>query len=169
MQFIQKTLGKLISFCRKTDSLLFLVAHPTKLRKNEKNGKFPIATAYDISGSADFWNMPSYVISVRREQDDETLEFLTYGQVVISKAKVNETMGDTGIWNFRYNVNNGRYITDDKENSCNFDNTNWITKEEYKEPEEPKLQALNPYEAFGLPKNYLVCKYGTEQDDDMPF
>lgn len=169
MQFIQKTLGKLISFCRKTDSLLFLVAHPTKLRKNEKNGKFPIATAYDISGSADFWNMPSYVISVRREQDDETLEFLTYGQVVISKAKVNETMGDTGIWNFRYNVNNGRYITDDKEKSCNFDNTNWITKEEYKEPEEPKLQALNPYEAFGMPKNNLFCKDGTEQDDDMPF
>jgi twinkle protein len=169
MQFIQKTLGKLISFCRKTDSLLFLVAHPTKLRKNEKNGKFPIATAYDISGSADFWNMPSYVISVRREQDDETLEFLTYGQVVISKAKVNETMGDTGIWNFRYNVNNGRYITDDKEKICNFDNTNWITKEEYKEPEESKLQALNPYEAFGMPKNDLFCKDGTEQDDDMPF
>ena len=169
MQFIQKTLGKLISFCRKTDSLLFLVAHPTKLRKNEKNGKFPIATAYDISGSADFWNMPSYVISVRREQDDETLEFLTYGQVVISKAKVNETMGDTGIWNFRYNINNGRYITDDKEKSCNFDNTNWITKEEYKEPEEPKLQALNPYEAFGMPKNDLFCKDGEEQDDDMPF
>ena len=169
MQFIQKTLGKLISFCRKTDSLLFLVAHPTKLRKNEKNGKFPLATAYDISGSADFWNMPSYVISVRREQDDETLEFLNYGQVVISKAKVNETMGDTGIWNFRYNINNGRYITDDKEKSINFDNTNWITNEEYKEPEEPKLQAINPYEAFGMPKNDLFCKDGTEQDDDMPF
>jgi hypothetical protein len=109
------------------------------------------------------------LLSVRREQDDETLEFLTYGQVVISKAKVNETMGDTGIWNFRYNVNNGRYITDDKEKICNFDNTNWITKEEYKEPEESKLQALNPYEAFGMPKNDLFCKDGTEQDDDMPF
>ena len=65
---------------------------------------------------------------------------------------------DIGIWNFRYNVNNGRYITDDKENSCNFDNTNWITKEEYKEPEEPKLQALNHYKAFGMPKNDLFRK-----------
>lgn len=167
--FIKKTLQKFIQFSKITNSNVFIVAHPTKLKKDEKTGKFPIATAYDISGSADWWNMMSYVISVRREQDDETLKFLTYGQVVISKAKVNETMGDTGIWNFRYNVNNGRYITDDKEKNCNFDNTNWITKEEYKEPEEPKLQSLNPYEAFGMPKNDLFCKDGIEQDDDMPF
>ena len=131
--YIKKTLKKIISFVNKNDCLLFLIAHPTKLQKT-KEGKFPMASMYDISGSADFFNMTSYGISVRREQDDETLEFLSYGQVAISKAKLNETMGSTGIWEFRYNINNGRYITDNKNKEVDFDNSNWITKKEYIEP-----------------------------------
>ena len=131
--YIKKTLKKIISFVKKNDCLLFLIAHPTKLQKT-KEGKFPMASMYDISGSADFFNMTSYGISVRREQDDETLEFLSYGQVAISKAKLNETMGSTGIWEFRYNINNGRYITDNKNKDVDFDNSNWITKKEYIEP-----------------------------------
>ena len=131
--YIKKTLKKIISFVKKNDCLLFLIAHPTKLQKT-KEGKFPMASMYDISGSADFFNMTSYGISVRREQDDETLEFLSYGQVAISKAKLNETMGSTGIWEFRYNINNGRYITDNKNKEVDFDNSNWITKKEYIEP-----------------------------------
>ena len=154
MEYIQKTLGKFIQFAKMTDSLVLLVAHPVKLRKEEKTGKFPMATAYDISGSADFFNMPSYVISVRREQDDETLEFLSYGQIAISKAKNNETMGTTGMWNFRYNINNGRYSSDD-DTEVYFDNSNWITKQEYVEP---KIQPITPSEAFQ-----------TEIDDDFPF
>ena len=134
--YIKKTLKKIISFVKKNDCLLFLIAHPTKLQKT-KEGKFPMASMYDISGSADFFNMTSYGISVRREQDDETLEFLSYGQVAISKAKLNETMGSTGIWEFRYNINNGRYITDNKNKEVDFDNSNWITKADYKEPKLP--------------------------------
>ena len=146
--YIKKTLQKITSFVQRNDALLFLIAHPTKLQKT-KEGKYPIATMYDISGSADFFNMTSYGISVRREQDDDTLEFLTYGQVAISKAKLNETMGDTGIWEWRYNVNNGRYITDDKNNPTgDFDNKNWITKlDNKKEPEKP-LPQINPSDAF---------------------
>lgn len=156
MEFIQKTLGKFISFAKNTDSLVLLIAHPTKLKKEEKTGKFPMATAYDISGSADFFNMPSYVISVRREQDDETLEFLSYGQIGISKAKHNETMGNTGVWNFRYNINNGRYSCDESV-EVNYDNSNWITKQEYKEHIE-KIKSITLGEAFQ-----------TEIDDDFPF
>lgn len=148
--YIKKTLKKIISFCKRNDALLFLIAHPTKLQKL-KDGKYPIATMYDISGSADFFNMTSYGISVRREQADETLEFLSHGQVAISKAKLNETMGNTGIWEFRYNVNNGRYVSDILDDRATvYDNSNWITKEEYKEPEkEYKIPTITPNEAFG--------------------
>lgn len=142
--YIKKTLKKIISFVKKNDCLLFLIAHPTKLQKT-KEGKFPMASMYDISGSADFFNMTSYGISVRREQDDETLEFLSYGQVAISKAKLNETMGSTGVWEFRYNINNGRYISEDKNKSVEFDNSNWITKKEYIEP---KIQPATITQAF---------------------
>lgn len=143
--FIKKTLKKITTFAQKHDALIFLIAHPTKLQKT-KDGKFPVATMYDISGSADFFNMTSYGISVRREQDDETLAFMSHGQVAISKAKVNETMGDTGIWEFRYNINNGRYMTDEINNS--FDNSNWVTKQENKEPEKTPLPIITPEQAF---------------------
>ena len=100
--------------------------------------------------------MPSYVISVRREQDDETLEFLSYGQIGISKAKHNETMGNTGVWQFRYNINNGRYSCNESV-EINFDNSNWITKQEYIEPKE-YIKPLSVNEAFQ-----------TEIDDEFPF
>ena len=145
--YIKKTLKKIISFVKRNDALLFLIAHPTKLQKL-KDGKYPMATMYDISGSADFFNMTSYGISVRREQDDQTMEFLSHGQVSISKAKLNETMGSTGIWDFRYNINNGRYITYSFDETNNYDNSNWITKEEFKEPEEKPLPKLDPDQAW---------------------
>lgn len=144
--YIKKTLKKIISFVKRNDALLFLIAHPTKLQKL-KDGKFPIATMYDISGSADFFNMTSYGISVRREQDDETLEFLSYGQVAISKAKLNETMGIPGVWEFRYNINNGRYISENRNGAVQFDNSNWITSTE-REEQEFKLPTLTPDIAF---------------------
>lgn len=145
--YIKKVLKKIISFVKKNDALLFLIAHPTKLQKN-KDGKYPIASMYDISGSADFNNMTSYGISVRREQKDETLEFLSHGQVAISKAKLNETMGNTGIWDFRYNVNNGRYMTDKFNEKNDYDDSNWITKEELKPPEPEQLPFIDPDQAF---------------------
>lgn len=146
--YIKKTLGKLISFAKRTDSLLLLIAHPTKLRKDEK-GKFPMPSMYDISGSADFWNMVDYGIAVRREQDEQG-KFLTFGQVNIAKTKYNETMGSTGLWNFRYNINNGRYVWDDIDTAASpiHDNSNWITKEEYKEPEEKPLPLISIQQAF---------------------
>ena len=156
--FIKKVLKKLDNFVKKNDVLLFLIAHPRKLEKNKTTGKFPMPSMYDISGSADFNNMTSYGISVRREQDDETLEFLSYGQVSISKAKLNETMGSTGVWEFRYNINNGRYITDKKDNTNDFDNSNWITKTEYKEEIKPVPMATTQ-QAFEI-DNYL---------DECPF
>lgn len=159
--FIKKTLGKMISFAKKTDSLLLLIAHPTKLQKNKDNGKFPMPTMYDISGSADFWNMVDYGISVRREQDDETKKFLTFGQVNIAKTKYNKTMGSTGLWEFRYNIQNGRYTSENASDGLpQYDNSNWITKEEYNEPPPQPLPQMSVQSAFSLPE---------EQDENMPF
>lgn len=65
-------------------------------------------------------------------------------------------MGDTGLWNFRYNINNGRYCVDTlDEKQPVFDNSNWITKEEYTEPEPIQIPMVSPKDAF--------------DDDDCPF
>ena len=54
------------------------------------------------------------------------------------------------VWNFRYNINNGRYVFDDinTATSPTFDNSNWITKEEFKPIEEKPLPKLNPQDAW---------------------
>lgn len=153
--FIKKALGKMIAFTKKTDSLLFLVAHPTKLPKGN-DGKFKMPTPYDISGSADFWNMPDYCMSIRRNQDDDG-KFLSHGTVLVSKTKINKTLGDTGQWDFWYNINNGRYLTDFNDGAERiWDNSNWITKEEPKEYALPKMEATPSI-------------FEQEDDDDFPF
>jgi len=80
------------------------------------------------------------------------MEFLSHGQVAISKAKLNETMGKTGVWEFRYNINNGRYVSDIMDDRATvYDNSNWITKEDYKEPDkvEYKVPTASIQDAFG--------------------
>ena len=147
--FIKKNLIKMNNFAKRTDSLLFLIAHPTKMSKDDK-GKYLIPGPYNISGSADFLNMADYTLTVHRNQYDNG-KYETFGSVVVQKTKINKTLGDTGSWPYWYNINNGRYITDQMNGEMKqWDNTNWITKEEYKEPEreEYKLPLIQPNIAF---------------------
>lgn len=147
--FIKKSLVAMSNFAKRTDSLLFLVAHPTKMQKEK--GIYKIPGPYDISGSADFWNMLDYTLTVHRTQNEDG-KFQSFGTVIVQKAKINKTMGDTGTWGYWYNINNGRYITDhDDGRPKQWDNSNWITKVEYFPPEEPEyqVQPVTINEAFG--------------------
>lgn len=147
--FIKKNLVKMSNFTKSTDSLLFLIAHPTKMQKDK--GIYKIPGPYDISGSADFWNMLDYTLTVHRIQKEDG-QFNSFGVVIVQKAKINKTMGETGTWPYWYNINNGRYITDHENGQQKqWDNSNWITNEEYYPPEEPefKIQPLTLNEAFG--------------------
>lgn len=147
--FIKKNLIKMNNFAKRTDSLLLLIAHPTKMTKDEK-GNYLIPGPYNISGSADFLNMADYTLTVHRMQDDDG-KYRTIGAVVVQKTKINKTLGATGTWPYLYNINNGRYETDHMSGEpTKWDNSNWITKEEYKEPEkEYKIPTVTPNEAFG--------------------
>ena len=52
---IDNVLGKLTVFAQMNNVIIFLVAHPTKMSKNEL-GTYASPTLYDVSGSADFRN-----------------------------------------------------------------------------------------------------------------
>lgn len=152
LDYIAGVLIKLSNFAKKHDVLIHLVAHPKKLDK-DKGGFYPMATMYDISGSADFWNMSDYGISVMRTQDPETKKFLTYGTIATQKVKFKH-LGRTDAIGFKYNYNNGRYeseqsIIDD------WDYSNWIKKELAL----PAVVPESPENAF----------YTDEDDDDFPF
>ncbi|WP_394264986.1 DnaB-like helicase C-terminal domain-containing protein [Bergeyella zoohelcum] len=122
---ISQILIKLSNFAKKHDVLMILVAHPKKLQK-DKDGFYPMPTMYDISGSADFWNMADYGVGIMREQDAETKKFLNHGTIAIQKVKL-KNLGKTDAICYKYNYNNGRY---ESENSIisDWDNSNWVTK-----------------------------------------
>ena len=65
-QYVSECLSLVREFALKTDTHVFIIAHPKKLMK-DNNGQFPVATMYDISGSAHFFNKTDNGLSVHRD------------------------------------------------------------------------------------------------------
>lgn len=99
-EYVSICLTQIKVFCMKTDSHVFLVAHPTKLRK--ENGKYEVATLYSISGSAHFFNKTDNGISVYR--DFETNEVVVY----VQKVRF-DWNGKIGMCNFTLNKETRQY------------------------------------------------------------
>lgn len=64
-EYVSQCLSKIKKFAQKFNVKVFLVAHPTKLRKND-SGQYEVPTPYDISGSANFRNKADNCITVYR-------------------------------------------------------------------------------------------------------
>lgn len=102
-QYISRVLDRMSSFAIQNDILFVLMAHPTKVRKDNGNGGVP--TMYDINGSANFFNKADYGIIVHRERDENK----NYTLVRVEKVKFRH-LGQPGDATFKFNVINGRYI-----------------------------------------------------------
>ena len=84
--YIGDCLGQLSAAAQTYGYHQWIVAHPTKVFKGE-NGQYGIVTPNLISGSANWWNMPENILSVRRnieDADDRTT------QVYIQKIRWDE-------------------------------------------------------------------------------
>jgi twinkle protein len=64
-QYISRQLAKIRRFTRLHKIHTFVVAHPTKLQK-DKDGDYPVPTAYDIAGGAMWRNKADNIICVHR-------------------------------------------------------------------------------------------------------
>lgn len=104
-QAIRHVLTELTAFAQANNVLIFLVAHPTKMRKGE-DGKTAAPSLYDVSGSADFRNMTHNGYTVYRDfETDKT-------QIINGKTKFN-FQGQMGqMVEFNYNPINQRYYVD---------------------------------------------------------
>ncbi len=102
-QYISRVLDRMSTFAVQNDLLFVLMAHPTKVRKDNGNGGIP--TMYDINGSANFFNKADYGIIVHRERDESK----NYTLVRVEKVKFRH-LGQPGDAIFKFNVINGRYI-----------------------------------------------------------
>ncbi|MDE7081647.1 MAG: toprim domain-containing protein [Muribaculaceae bacterium] len=101
-QYISRVLDRLTIFAQQNDALVFLMAHPKKVAKDNGNGGVP--TFYDIAGSAHFFNKTDYGIIVHRD--------MAAGNTLVRVEKVKfRHLGQKGDVRFGFNTDNGRYIS----------------------------------------------------------
>ena len=101
---IDTILTKLTSFAQQNNVCIFLIAHPTKMKKND-DGIYECPTLYDVSGSADFRNQTHNGNAIYRNFGDDP-----YTKFVNLKTKFSfqgEIGSDT---KFNYDYASGRYF-----------------------------------------------------------
>lgn len=152
--YIAGVLKKLCNFAQHHDVMVVLVAHPRKIDPTRNPDGVP--GPYDINGSANFFNMTDFGITIHRNRDDE------YSRVLARVWKVKfRHLGETGDSWFRYNLGNGRYcpIEHDHPEQVVYDNDNYIGKP-------ITLDTINPAPA---PAENLQKPFSWRDDEEETF
>lgn len=106
--YIAKVLVKLRNFARKTGIHLILIAHPKKMNKiNGSDYNFEIPVLYDISGSANFYNVADNGLTVYRRFDESDAS-KSNTEIYIQKVK-SKYIGKLGRIDFSYDINTQSY------------------------------------------------------------
>lgn len=139
--YISNQLAKLTSFKQRYNVHIFLVAHPTKIKKDKNTKKYELPTLYDISGSANFFNKTDNGLCVYRDFSEN--------KTVVSVQKIKfKHLGKVGQVAFCYDMASGRYYP--QYDVADYSN-HLISKPAIRQPQEVAI------------KSYY------ENDDDMPF
>lgn len=103
-EYVSRCLTRLRRFARAHEVHIFLVAHPTKLKKNQQD-EYPVPTPYDVSGSAHFRNKADNCICIWRDVEDPKNETIVY----VQKIRFRE-VGKVGQCTLTYDWRSGRFI-----------------------------------------------------------
>ena len=125
---ISKVLSRLASFAQQNNVLIILIAHPTKMKK--ENGIYEQPTLYDVSGSADFRNQTHDGFCVYRYFGDDS-----YTKFINLKSKYNFQGEIGGNVNFDYHIPSGRYYVQ----GSNPQTHNLLEKQPDLKEEQPKI------------------------------
>ena len=106
-EHVSRVISKVRQFARAHSVHVWLVAHPTKMYRND-DGIYPVPTPYDVAGSAHFLNKADFCISIYRfvGQVDQTIT-----DVYIQKVRFKEN-GGVGRVSLRYLPSVGRFVDD---------------------------------------------------------
>lgn len=100
-EYISYSLSKIRKFARQYGLHVWLIVHPTKLRKLD-NGLYPVPTPYDISGSAHWRNKADNCIAVHRDMESDRVD------IHVQKIRFKE-VGKIGVVSLKYDPLTGRY------------------------------------------------------------
>lgn len=101
---MNEVLASLTLFCQQHNVNVLLIAHPTKMRKDEKTGEYLIPTLYDVKGTGDFYDQSHCGLTIYRNFGEDD-----YIKAVVTKVKYKHQgkLGETIL--FKYNLANGRF------------------------------------------------------------
>lgn len=108
-EYISLALSRIRQFARANGVHVWLVAHPAKLFK-ETNGKYPVPTPYDVSGSAHWRNKADNCITVWYDQTDKHSQAV---EIHVQKIR-HKTTGRIGMVTLKYDAVTGRYFDEEK-------------------------------------------------------
>lgn len=103
-EYVSDTLSQVVGWVRERKAHLWLVAHPSKMQKN-KDGKLPVPTPHDVSGSAHFWNKADNCVTVWRDQSNYLNQDV---QIHVQKIRF-KNIGRVGVTTLKYDRTTGRY------------------------------------------------------------
>lgn len=96
-EYVSSALSKIRQFARLHNVHVWIVAHPAKLRKDDKKGTYPVPTPYDISGSAHWRNKADNCLTIHRPDLTNCVE------VHVQKIRFKE-VGKLGMALLRYDL-----------------------------------------------------------------
>lgn len=106
-EHISQALTKIRQFARSHSVHVWVVAHPAKLYK-DTDGRYPVPTPYDVSGSSHWNNKCDNAISVWRNRGGKDEDI---ADVHIQKIRFKE-VGRVGMVSLRYSKISGRFVDD---------------------------------------------------------
>jgi len=115
--YIGEALTKIRRFEQVNDLKFIVIAHPRKMDKDESGMHYKMPTAYDISGSQNWFNKADNVVCIHRNNPQDTFD--TSVRFNIQKVKFQKLVGIPGEQLLKFDRRSNRYL--DLGNSCPLD------------------------------------------------
>jgi twinkle protein len=105
-QYISQCLDKVDTFAKTMGVHVFIVAHPTKMRKKKDTDIYEVPTPYDIAGSSHWFNKPANCLCVYRNFYEDGSSST---DIYVQKVKFKHWGKQGVVNNLQYDLKNGRY------------------------------------------------------------
>ena len=102
-EHIRNFISECKRFCKMMDVTMWVVAHPTKMSKNESGGYSP-PSAYDIAGASHWSNMSDAILTIHRDFDSGSI------RVITRKVREQGLYGRIGEAVFYYDESKHKFI-----------------------------------------------------------
>jgi twinkle protein len=103
-EHIRDLISRCKSFCRQHDIVMWMVAHPNKMRREGGDTQYQPPSLYDVSGSAHWYNMADVGLVVHRDFESEIT------RVITRKIREQGLYGQIGEAFFKYDLPTKTYL-----------------------------------------------------------